>query len=234
MNFHTWLLQVGKSPKSAKSYSNAISGVITSWATKAGVIDRPLTEITSVRQLAELVDRIKAIDIFVERNTKGNAMYSSALAAYLEYLSDISSEDVQEDIQDVLSDHGIDNTEKATLVNARVGQGQFRRQLIDQWGRCALTGYRDPRFLVASHIKPWRKSTNHERLDPYNGLLLLPNLDKAFDLGYISFEDTGRIMISGALEDEEALGVRVTMRLELHNNHRDYMTYHRQWVFKSD
>jgi putative restriction endonuclease len=87
---------------------------------------------------------------------------------------------------------------------------------------------------VASHIKPWRKSTNHERLDPYNGLLLLPNLDKAFDLGYISFEDTGRIMISGALEDEEALGVRVTMRLELHNNHRDYMTYHRQWVFKSD
>jgi hypothetical protein len=103
-----------------------------------------------------------------------------------------------------------------------VGQGQFRRQLIDQWGRCALTGYRDPRFLVASHIKPWRKPTNHERLDPYNGLLLLPNLDKSFDLGYISFEDTGRILISGALEDKEALGVRLTMRLELHKNHRDY------------
>ena len=106
--------------------------------------------------------------------------------------------------------------------------------MIDQWGHCALTGYRDPRFLVASHIKPWRKSTNHERLDPYNGLLLLPNLDKAFDLGYISFEDTGRIMISGALEEEQALGVRATMRLQLQNKHLDYMAYHRQYVFKND
>ena len=121
MNFHAWLLQVGKSPRSAKSYSSAISGVITDWATQAGVIDCPLTEITSVRQLAELVDRIKAIDIFVERNNKGNAMYSSALAAYMEYLSDVSSEEVQEDIKDVLIDRGIDNTEMPGLDKASLG-----------------------------------------------------------------------------------------------------------------
>ena len=63
-------------------------------------------------------------------------------------------------------------------------------------------------MLVASHIKPWRDSNNQERLDKFNGLLLLANLDKAFDLGFISFADTGLVMISCQLEAPEVLGLR--------------------------
>ena len=48
-----------------------------------------------------------------------------------------------------------------------------------------MSGITSTWILIASHIKPWRVSNNNERLDVYNGLLLLPNLDKLFDKGYI-------------------------------------------------
>jgi putative restriction endonuclease len=50
--------------------------------------------------------------------------------------------------------------------------------------------------LVASHCKPWRDSTNEERLNGKNGLLLTPSIDHLFDRGFIGFEDNGRLIIS--------------------------------------
>ena len=160
-------------------------------------------------------------------------MYSSALKAFSEYLADVSNEDVQDDIEFLLQDKSVKETEKATLINARVGQGKFRKELIDYWHGCALTGFNDTRFLVASHIKPWKDCENHdERLDPYNGLLLLPNLDKAFDLGYISFKEQGDILVSPELECADVLGVIPSMMLRLDINHQGFMDFHRDKVFK--
>lgn len=65
-------------------------------------------------------------------------------------------------------------------------------------GRCAVTGVDVPPLLTASHIKPWRAATNPERLDPYNGLLLLPQYDRLFDRGLITFADDGRMQVSEA------------------------------------
>jgi hypothetical protein len=53
-----------------------------------------------------------------------------------------------------------------------------------------------PEHLIASHCKPWRDSTNNERLDGENGLLLTPTIDHLFDKGFISFEANGRLIIS--------------------------------------
>jgi hypothetical protein len=50
--------------------------------------------------------------------------------------------------------------------------------------------------LVASHCKPWRDSTNEERLNGENGLLLTPSIDHLFDRGFIGFEDSGKLIIS--------------------------------------
>ena len=50
--------------------------------------------------------------------------------------------------------------------------------------------------LIASHCEPWRDSTNQERLDGENGLLLTPSIDHLFDRGFIGFEDSGRLIIS--------------------------------------
>jgi predicted restriction endonuclease len=50
--------------------------------------------------------------------------------------------------------------------------------------------------LRASHSKPWRDSSNEERLDGENGLLLTPSIDHLFDRGFISFRSDGRLLVS--------------------------------------
>lgn len=71
-------------------------------------------------------------------------------------------------------------TERERLVQARLGQGQFRDALLKYWEGCAVTGIERPDLLRASHIKPWRSSTNEERLARHNGLLLLPQIRSSF------------------------------------------------------
>ena len=62
--------------------------------------------------------------------------------------------------------------------------------------RCRITGVDNPIHLVASHCKPWRDSTNEERLNGENGLLLTPGIDHLFARGFVGFEDSGRLVIS--------------------------------------
>lgn len=70
-----------------------------------------------------------------------------------------------------------------------------------------------------------------QRLDVYNGLLLIPNLDKLFDKGYISFDDNGIIILSDflPLSDYRLLGVQQGMRLvHIETNHIPYLKFHRE------
>ena len=77
----------------------------------------------------------------------------------------------------------------------RLGQQLFRQKLMRRWGgRCAVTGCDAALFLRASHIRPWSKSSDAERLDPNNGLLLMTGYDAAFDVHYISFDHRGRLL----------------------------------------
>lgn len=86
-------------------------------------------------------------------------------------------------------------TERKSIIQSRLGQGVFRKCLIEYWKGCAVTECKFSPLLKASHIKPWSKSTNQERLDVFNGLLLAPNIDAAFDIGYVSFDEKGKIII---------------------------------------
>ena len=73
-----------------------------------------------------------------------------------------------------------------------------------------------------------------ERLDGFNGLLLTPNLDRAFDKGYVSFDGNGRILISPVMTEdlEAALGIRRDMALRFHDARiEQYLQYHRAEVF---
>jgi HNH endonuclease len=130
-------------------------------------------------------------------------------------------------------------TEKQALVLSRRGQGRFRDGLIRLWGKCALTGCREVRLLRASHLKPWRESSNQERLDAYNGILLAAHLDAALDCGLIGFADSGKLLVSKHLssEDRKALGITSRMRLpKLHERHVPYLRHHREQfpnVFRS-
>ena len=88
----------------------------------------------------------------------------------------------------------IPETEKEQLVKSRRGQGLFRSRLAEIESRCRLTGVDDARFLIASHIKPWRHCSNYEKLDGNNGLFLSPHVDRLFDRGWISFSREGDIL----------------------------------------
>lgn len=138
------------------------------------------------------------------------------------------------EIKAVENDNNIKATEKDSIVKSRIGQGIFRNELIEYWHGCAISQCPFTWMLIASHIKPWRDADNQERLDTYNGLLLLPNYDKLFDLGYISFTQTGKIMYSRLLDkfDREAIGLTSDLHLvKLENQHLKYLKYHNENCF---
>ena len=232
MSFTIWL-KARLSANSAHKYSAAVSGVISDWAMAAKLIDAPLTDIHNLQQRNRLLPKITALAIFQARNTKGKGMYLAALNQYAAYLAHKHQPTMDEDVLEVLEQE-ISQTEKQTLISARIGQGVFRKNLFKHWQGCAVTGYTDPQLLVASHIKPWHASSHVERLDPYNGFLLLPNLDRAFDSGLISFEESGAIALSPALKKPELLGITNSMRITLQAAHLPYLRFHQAHVFKPE
>lgn len=104
--------------------------------------------------------------------------------------------------QELLATTSITETVKATLVQARRGQGLFRSRVQTIEKACRVTGVNAQKFLIASHIKPWSKSENDERLDGNNGLFLSPHIDKLFDGGFISFSQRGEMLVSPKLDLE--------------------------------
>jgi putative restriction endonuclease len=98
--------------------------------------------------------------------------------------------------QDLVNNSTLLETERLAIIRARNGQGLFKERVSKIESRCRITGVENPVYLVASHCKPWRDSTNEERLNGENGLLLTPSIDHLFDRGFIGFEDNGKLIIS--------------------------------------
>lgn len=127
-------------------------------------------------------------------------------------------------------------TERRQLSNARLGQGLFRRRLEFIEPGCRVTGTTDRAHLRASHIKPWRVSSNAERLDGHNGLLLAPHVDHLFDRGFISFGSEGELLISPQLTEgqfQEWFFDRRLAARPLSAAQRGYLEYHRAEIFRA-
>lgn len=141
---------------------------------------------------------------------------------------------LQEDVADVEKTE-VAATTRAALVDARLGQGRFRRELLRRWGgACAVTGCAIGAILRASHCKPWRKSNHSERLDSNNGLILSANLDALFDVGLISFQDDGTMIIAKALTHPEraALGIPSGLTRKPNSKLKGYLQFHREHLFQ--
>lgn len=132
----------------------------------------------------------------------------------------------------------LSESERQQVAKARRGQGLFRFRVSHVETSCRLTGIGNPGLLIASHIKPWRHcETTHERLDGTNGLMLTPDVDHLFDKGLISFSDSGEVLQSKWLVQEELR--RLGLEEACHKNageflpqQRKYMDYHRSEVFE--
>jgi hypothetical protein len=118
------------------------------------------------------------------------------------------------------------------LIDARLGQGEFRRNLDLVWdGKCAVTGCPIRAMLKASHIKPWAKSSDFERLDKNNGLLLTANLDALFDQFLITFSENGLMLISSRIPRSllAALGIGGKLLKTLNPDQIKYLNQHRKF-----
>lgn len=233
MIFKDWLIKRGLSPSSADKYAGAVHGSLSQWAVESQILAGPISALTSISAFNVAADKIRLLPIYMERNERGHNMYSSALSKFGDFLRDRFDGDIEADIDAILSDPDIGVTERQNLVKCRIGQGSFRQKLIGHWKACAVTGYKDTDLLIASHIKPWKACTNIERLDPFNGLLLAPNLDKAFDSGLMSFNHAGLVLLSPHLSNPEQLGISAEMNVRLSPRHEPFMRFHRDFVFRS-
>ena len=126
-------------------------------------------------------------------------------------------------------------TERESLIVARRGQGLFKDRVMRIEKFCRVTKVANPVHLRASHCKPWRDSSNEERLDGENGLLLTPSIDHLFDRGFISFEDAGRLIVSPVAHTESLRRMGIETELPVYvgvfsEGQRAFLDYHRNSV----
>jgi hypothetical protein len=184
----------------------------------------------------------------IQANGNGNQVYLTAISSELGSLllgllgspelvvGAITLKDLafDETEQLIIQDAMLEETMKASLVLARRGQGKFRKRVEFFEGSCRVTGLTSSKLLIASHIKPWATSTNEERLNGHNGLFLSPHVDKLFDSGLMSFENTGEMLFSDDLEREvlERWGINATKRVKKFGQDQSYfLEHHRSKVF---
>ena len=137
----------------------------------------------------------------------------------------------------IASDPAIRETEKTALVQARRGQGVFRDNVRAIEHACRITKVERMEHLIASHIQPWRDCGNDQRLDGENGLLLTPTVDHLFDKGFISFEDSGEVIVSPVADQMslKRMGIDPEGRVkvgEFSQGQRRYLEFHRENVLR--
>lgn len=140
---------------------------------------------------------------------------------------------VEAALESLLGRTDLPETERHQLVKARVGQGLFRNNVRLNEHACRVTGVTQLHHLRASHIKPWKDSTNEEKLHGCNGLLLAPHVDHLFDRGFISFEDGGELVVSERMEPGvlTAWAVHVPRNVGRFNaDQQHFLAFHRERV----
>jgi hypothetical protein len=185
----------------------------------------------------------------IQTNGNGNQVYLTAISSELgsvllgllgspELIIDANSLDdlaFDETEQLIIQDATLEETMKASLVLSRRGQGKFRKRVEFFEGSCRVTGVTSSKLLIASHIKPWATSTNEERLNGHNGLFLSPHVDKLFDSGLMSFENSGEMLFSDDLDRDvlERWSIDVTKKVKKFGQDQSYfLEHHREAVFR--
>jgi predicted restriction endonuclease len=141
------------------------------------------------------------------------------------------TEKTVEDVERIVVE--FEGKERDVIAKARINQGKFREILLNYWDNaCAVSGLKEKKLLIASHILPWSKSTKQQQGDPFNGLLLSVVWDSLFDKGLVSFDDNGQAILE-KLNDKtiECLGLNnepyIIFPDKLTTEHKQYLNMHR-------
>lgn len=144
---------------------------------------------------------------------------------------DIDNNDAESAIK---NDSSLPETMKEQLLKSRRGQGKFRSELEKIERKCRITMCDVPEFLTACHIKSWSKSTNQERLDGNNGLLLSPHIHHLFDRELLTINQEGDLLISPKLPKRIREFWHIPEKQNIGNFHtkqRQYLKYHEENLF---
>jgi hypothetical protein len=137
----------------------------------------------------------------------------------------------------IAQDATLADTLRRALIQARRSQGIFRKNVRFIETACRVTRVERAEHLIASHIQPWRDSSNDERLDGENGLLLTPTVDHLFDKGFISFENDGAMIISPVADSPSMLRMGIDPGAppnpgSFSAGQRRFLDYHRENVLR--
>lgn len=163
--------------------------------------------------------------------------YYFKLSYSLVDIEEAEDDEIEKSIEKI-ENSKLNPTEKETLILARIGQGIYRRRLLEETSACPFTLVDDEHLLIASHIKPWKKSSNNEKKDPKNGFVFTPTYDKLFDRGYISFTDDKKLIVSPWISryNCDRLGLEDGVVLEklpnIDEKRKKYLEYHRTNILK--
>ncbi len=185
-----------------------------------------------IRELS--LPNITYISVIKLVNEENKLLYYFRLFA--DYFGEIDHPYIIEKEKKQIEDTNIDVIGKRQLHKARVGQGEYRKKLLELCPFCPITLVSDDRLLIASHIKPWVSSDNFEKTDPMNGLMLTPTFDRLFDRGFLSFTDDRKTILSPFLSNMtySKLGISNNKTIpHLPSEGREvYLEYHRKNIFK--
>jgi putative restriction endonuclease len=221
-----WLVEVEfiqlADPVAPKDHLDVIGQYLT---TKSAPLDE--TGRGKERYLVELDDRL-ALALVEITNTPLELM-TKELAPLLNADSDYEIE------LEIQAKHLEGDPEKIQLTKSRRGQGIFKANVRLVEDHCRVTGVTNIKHLRASHIKPWSVSSKEEKLDGFNGLLLSPHVDHLFDRGFISFKNSGDLLVSKELNPIVLYQWSISNSSNVGSfraNQSRYLEFHRDVVFQ--
>lgn len=95
--------------------------------------------------------------------------------------------------------------DRHAVRRVRVNQHFFRSIILTGYlSKCAVCSLPFPALLVAAHIVPWSVDKSL-RMNPRNGICLCSLHDRAFDKGLLIIDDTYRITVNSAVEEESSV-----------------------------
>jgi len=229
-HFYRYMVEFGEiKPRTAKDYMTRLKYLSAKYRLDVSLTKEKIEAILAQEDVARTM-RLE----YSYRQVIGD--FSAGLNKFLSFVQNYEdvcrNKDVSEE-NSVKEAINLPKTTRDAIIQARVGQGYFRQSLLNFWGGCSISGCGMNEILIASHIKPWRVSDNDERLDQYNGLLLLPNYDKLFDFGYITIDLDGSLIVSRFLpeKDKPLLHLNRQYKICIVEKHKTYLAYHKQYCF---
>jgi hypothetical protein len=230
----------------------------SNWSNEGWYVEVEFSEIDNPIKPKEFMDQISPLlgDKYAPLQPNGNGLQgiylteiSSTFGELLTMLSQADLPTIQHELGPLPEDDSEYETkleiesrkldgdlERIQLTKSRRGQGIFKANVRLVEDHCRVTGVSNIKHLRASHIKPWSVSDNDEKLDGYNGLLLSPHVDHLFDRGFISFRDSGQVLVSMELNPNvlEQWSIKPDQNVgKFRIEQCEYLDYHRESVFLS-